>query len=566
MSTIQASQFEAWRHNNVGDEPVDTEHLPFADSFFSTSFPAAIEGDGDANTPLIQTSVTHCRSYEVGIGKHNDSGFIATGYWADNYHNQYSVLTTKGNNFTRQEIFQSATAPSGYIPYGLMEGDALLRVLKASRLMREAGIDTEWIVRVLEPKELLFESERVDPVTFKKKLLQKIIAQASEEDETLASEDEAAKVASAIKDMSFFVTLRAMSTSIRPGDFLQDNERDAAMAKVQRIFTLLNDMFIAEDEDSDWETFDPDNQEHIDTYWTVTLPSLLGLSLGKLHNLGLAHHFPVSGNVNTLGGLVDLDSVHGQPLGLGDEPITIGDFSRDINLLLVDSEYDGMDVVIDHLEDIGLLTPNEDNLTNFQGHFLAEYLETRGFDVSKKTDAVQYLELFNVISSAVLNEDGIQQLTEAISTLTEGHKLEELIDLEAVSAEIETTVRRGIRLKVSVEMGAFCLKNCPNLVQEGKVPLLLQQHLQSFTDQMIAKQYLSTLEEIIEREIPHKIIERLGIDTTEASIITSAYRMLAVGTLISKDNMKDESLQQTYWNAIEEYTDSLPDSLLGSNI
>lgn len=164
------ARIAGWEHTSVKDEVIDKVGLPFLPAIFSDSIPAVVRpellkalGTAPGNEiPLDQISPSHARSYELG------SATQVTGIWGDCYGNRYTSLSYKGNNFSNPDIMRSSTAPSGFMPYGLQEDDALLRVLKSSRMLRENGISTEWLVAVVEPASLPYDDEMVSQHEYKK--------------------------------------------------------------------------------------------------------------------------------------------------------------------------------------------------------------------------------------------------------------------------------------------------------------------------------------------------------------------------------------------------------------
>lgn len=357
---LRSELVDCYWHNHVDDEPVDTEGLPVDETFFTLQVPSAIEHEAGASDERLKSpGSNHGRSYEVNINTPE--------FWQDRYGNYFSTLISKGNNFSRPDVMRSLTAPSGYIPYGLQEGDAILRVLRASRLMREATVDTEWIVRVTEPKVLYFEGEPLDPAEYKKRLLAKLIGRkmmvednGSDDVDDRYDDEELGTIASELKRMDFFITLRALAINERALDVLTD-WKALNLAVIEKIFETYNRLADKRAEDIEaldlprklWlgtkplseftdlsQVFDQNEvmirNANIDSYCTFVLPSLLGMNMAKMHNNGLVHRFPTLTNVTSLGGIVDLDSVSGEPLNLGDEPITIEEMAEDVNYMFDD--------------------------------------------------------------------------------------------------------------------------------------------------------------------------------------------------------------------------------------
>jgi hypothetical protein len=320
---------KAWRHHTIQNDAVDTVGLPFHPDLFTESIPGVVTERmarsigsiilaGTHPIPISQLSERHARSYEVG----NDTLHpLAT--WSDRHGNAYTSLSLKGNNFSNMDIIPSLTAPSGYIPYGLQEDDALLRIIRASNFLREKGIDTEWIVGVYEPQYIPDEKSHslLRQDEYKQKLVQFALSKYTVED--------AAKIAKAVSSMNFFVTARAMAINHRPTDFMEDMTKEAFLTRLEKIFTVFNTIS-ADDEHPLMSPLDIKNTEDIRRYLSIILPGLRGRNIALLHNEGLVHKFPVLGNTTALGGIIDLDSIHGEPLGFDDQKITQNDIFHDL--------------------------------------------------------------------------------------------------------------------------------------------------------------------------------------------------------------------------------------------
>jgi hypothetical protein len=345
-----------WRHDFIQDHEVDRAGVPFRPELFHDEIPAVItpeyaEALGSISikhsVDISQLSPFHGRSYEIG----RDEGPKLV--FGDQYGNKYTSYTLKGNNFKKQDIIGSLTAPSGYIPFGLQEDDALLRILKASDLLRKNNIPTEWIHGVFEPKELLFDTELLDQATYKQRLLNKML-------ETTEPE-EAAKIAKAIAPMTFFITSRAMETGHRISDFAYDETLDEVKNRLSKIYATYN---ITHRDDENFVPLSAESYEDNQRFFTQTFPRLRAESLAKLHQSGLVHKFPVLGNVTALGGIIDLDSVHGEPLGIGDKPITYDDVLNDLYIAFESFSFGPtIEIVMSSLRRFGLFYKDESEVT-----------------------------------------------------------------------------------------------------------------------------------------------------------------------------------------------------------
>jgi len=126
----------------------------------------------DSSGHLIQISEIHGRAYEL------DYPVI----WTDEYGNLFTRLNTKGNNLTFPRVFLSESNPSGFMWYGLQDSNCLLRVLRASEILRRNHIDTEVIIKVIQPTDLPFKKELLDQESFKSRLINQVWKEDAPED------------------------------------------------------------------------------------------------------------------------------------------------------------------------------------------------------------------------------------------------------------------------------------------------------------------------------------------------------------------------------------------------
>ena len=342
-------------HHDVQGSPIDREGFPF--DLSSTTIPGIVaETLANHPLPLSQISSLHARSYEIG------AGISPVALWGDKYGNRYTSVTFKGNNFSKPGVMKSATAPSGFIPYGLQEGDALYRVAQASALLRRHRIPTEWIVGFFEPTEMPFngdERNRLTQQDYKRKLVEVAIRGSDA--------DEAATVRDAIMPMKFYVTARAMEIGDRPFDFSADETADDVKKRLDKIFSVYN---LTHRTDPEFQALDAARTDDMIYYFSSLLPRLRGANLARLHQIGIAHRFPVYGNTTALGGIIDLDSAHGEPLGVGDPPIDESDVFNDM-LHAFDPDYE-LSVLI-HLQ---TLFPDEINVAELYSVSIQEFIDS----------------------------------------------------------------------------------------------------------------------------------------------------------------------------------------------
>lgn len=279
-----------------------------------------VKGINETPYLLEQPTEAHKRSFVID---HPD--FV--NQWQDEYGNRYGVVTLKGNNFSNPMIIEHPNASTGYIPYGQQESYVIERVLKASDVMRSAGISTEYIVGLSLPKQLPWPVLRARDAEgdwqpalheghvmvgldeYKRRLVNDRWMSLPESERTVES---LMDLTEKFKEMMFYTTARAMDTEYRVLDM-------ANYGMTKKVFEVFNLHYA---KDFGVPELNPYKTEDVDIYFEQFLMPRLGANFAKLHTMGLAHGFANSMNLSAFGSIVDLDSVHGEALGLGDEPVT----------------------------------------------------------------------------------------------------------------------------------------------------------------------------------------------------------------------------------------------------
>ena len=242
----------------------------------------------------------------------------------DTFGNQFRSLCIKGSDFSDPHIFESATASRDFIVYGLQESLVMERIIRASKILREHGIGTEYICGLSVPKSFPLDKQG-------RAIDQKNPADFSEFLETLAgkyaSENQNDKSPLEIKtgmierfsDCDYLITYRALDCPYRFGE-LQDPEQFAKFKQFRKSIT---------DDPSEIERIE---SQSVFEYLEQDFVPTLAQNLAKLHKLGLVHGFLHRNNITALGSIVDLDSMNGEALELGDSFEDTSPFNR--NLLL----------------------------------------------------------------------------------------------------------------------------------------------------------------------------------------------------------------------------------------
>lgn len=291
-----------------------------------------LDGINESPYRLEQPTELHKRSFVI---EHPD--FLKS--WNDEYGHRYAAVTLKGNNFANPKIIEHPNASTGYIPWGHQESFVMERVLKASRILREAGVSTEYIIGMAEPKRFPYPllrqqgkdgdwaPTRVDSHVMlnvrehKYRMEQDLWSRLPEAERTIEARR---KFADMFEDMTFYTTVRATDTEYRIADMTNKE--------------ALNDLFHGFNaryrKDYDLPRLDPNVTADVDKYFEEFLMPTIGVNFARLHQKGLAHGFANIQNITGYGSIVDLDSVHGEPLGLGDKPVTGHEKALDIANIL----------------------------------------------------------------------------------------------------------------------------------------------------------------------------------------------------------------------------------------
>jgi hypothetical protein len=379
MDRLPTTDIPGWVHPSLQGEVIDHGNVPAHELLVDTRTPVVIRPEHvsrhiSSEVELFRVSPNHGRSYELGPNADRTTDQLGrVAIWRDEFENGYTSYSLKGNNFTHSTVMESSTAPSGYIPMGLLESDALLRVVRSSRLLREAGISTEWINRVFEPQLLLYKGEAVSQEEYKQRLL-------SDTANTRGLE-EMVKIAAAIEPMTFFITGRSMEINDRLADFASDTP-ESARKRLQRIFAVYN---ATHEKDEGFKRLQPAREADRIRFFKKIYPTLLGTSLAKLHNANLVHTFPTLSNVTILGGIIDLDSVRGEPLGMGDAPLSASDRANDI-ATVIDYDDPSLDIASLYgvLHRLGLI-PRRWDVVNAHSNLINAYEGAR-IPLSRKQD------------------------------------------------------------------------------------------------------------------------------------------------------------------------------------
>lgn len=330
---INSIRVEGFTHSEVQGVRVPSRMIPIKDGHIPQFSCLAVREDFKGNSSkkpfskLRQISFYHGRSYEFPVGEKGEIIF------SDEYENIYTSLTTKGNNLTSSPLItKEGNTPSGFRFHGLQDSDSMVRALRASEIMRSNGISTELFVKVIEPLEIPYKDEMIALDEFKKRLVQQVWEEnvSSDDDSERPTRLDIPDLVNALNNMTFFITVRGMQVPERINDLLQMRSEEDLKKIVNRALSYTNL------EEQKKAQIDPSYRPIMHTiadngaeamrdfivYYTFGLPKVTAENIAKMHKLGLVHKYLHTANISTVGSIYDLDSVQGEPLGLGDPPIT----------------------------------------------------------------------------------------------------------------------------------------------------------------------------------------------------------------------------------------------------
>ncbi|HEX7484109.1 MAG TPA: hypothetical protein VF281_03075 [Candidatus Saccharimonadales bacterium] len=327
----------SFRIDSVKDQPLPShfEGLPFSSEQINEllencpailvspeaiqdSLPFSSDESADPyNYQLRQPSSEHRRSFEIVPTEPGQT-------WTDEYGNEYSALTLKGNNFSNPSILEHPTASEGFIAYGLQESSIIGRVMRASQLLRSRHITTEHTIGLAEPKQ--YPWPLIDSMTNAHELIplkeykRRIVTQYWEDlPDSMRTPAELAELYRKFEDMTFYVSLRATDTAYRLHDMQNEQTRRNVYNQIDQQHLLPEGA----------DSLDPTNPNDIDRYLEHVFCPRAGRNYARLHT-DMTHGFAHGLNMSALGSIVDLDSISGAPLGFDDKEITDKDRAKDI--------------------------------------------------------------------------------------------------------------------------------------------------------------------------------------------------------------------------------------------
>jgi hypothetical protein len=312
----------------------------------------------------------------------------------DHFGNTFNSLCIKGSDFSDPHLFRSATASREYIVHGLQESLVMERIMRASKLLREHGVGTEYICGLSVPESFPLDKQG-------KAIDNKTATPFSDFLETLASryaaESQNGKSALEIKtdlierfsDCDYLITYRALDCPYRFGELL-DGKQFAKLKEYRKKMT-----------DNPSEIEEIENQsltEYLDDKFVPTLAR----NLAKMHKIGLVHGFLHRDNITALGSIIDLDSVRGEALGLGDTFENPKLIRLDVKLR---AKMEDIFQCINNIETVGQYVDNPRvSAQALAEKFLSTYIH-EAFDTEEEQDAFVAELLGHAYTISYLSDD-----------------------------------------------------------------------------------------------------------------------------------------------------------------
>lgn len=357
---------------------------------------------------------------------------------ADQYGNEYSSLCIKGCDFSNPYFYKSITAQREFIVHGLQESLVMERVLRTSKLLRENGVGTEYIIGLVQPERYPWgwsSTEGIDdrfmrPLEDFRTGLALMYGFSTEDnqDEPEKAIEISNEMVKKFQDCDYLISYRAMDCPYRFGEFRSgvDDEGNYQEGNFENFVSFLNENFL--------DPKDLSYIENIDIYsYTEKIFSYnFALNLGKTHKLGIIHKFLHPNNITAMGSLVDLDSCRGAKLGLGDSEPTKQEYLADVisgiqSIYHVLSSMDYSDISLTEKEKL-LDTDYRSTITfldtyvnerfesiHKKAEFLAELLVAINQSIDYFREPFKRIQLSQAICTTYLIQDNREDTLETIS-------------------------------------------------------------------------------------------------------------------------------------------------------
>jgi len=243
----------------------------------------------------------------------------------------YGDKNVKGSDMSEAHLEIGENGNYDVRARGLMDDISLLRTRKASEFLRKNGLPTEALRSVKTLKKVWIK----DGEKWKK-----ISVHKWEENELERIKNENPKFyeqfKTYLKETKFVVIERDVQVDERVEDIQLSCQKNDLRRTMQPIFKWLNSVTVVTNRGLISDTPKPEKfevtNEGLKKYFGDYLPSQMGIYLGRLHRLGVAHGSSHNQNWSAVGTLYDADSVYGKPIFSDDEKPSGNAIDEDIFL------------------------------------------------------------------------------------------------------------------------------------------------------------------------------------------------------------------------------------------
>lgn len=274
---------------------------------------------------------------------------------------EYSGISTKGADYYLPRIVFDEHYPVTHARInGLMTADFARRTVDVSNWLLKEGINSEVVWSVSRPERFpwteVTEKDGLTSYTREKELLSteefkgKLLERARRDNTTLPSSRriDLDRMEQYLKETDLVVVNRATTVPFRLSDLPvpfgeerlpHTSPKAEFVFMLNRMFAYLNQNRPAEQQfrtlqrstkqssSEEKAAITKANDEEITKFFDYFADNL-GQQVGTLHKKGVAHGFLHAGNITADGTFVDIDSLHGSPLG--DREITQENIIRDV--------------------------------------------------------------------------------------------------------------------------------------------------------------------------------------------------------------------------------------------
>lgn len=381
VRTIYTAPFEQVKT----PEMQDTDCVPLHSSVFA-DLPAAVSPYSYDNTypTLVRPTGIHGRAFDMVWTPHGV--FYPQVIFGDTYGNTYASIGTKGNDFSNVKASVHSLEPSSVRVNGMQDASLVVRIGEASRILRAAGVDTEWLTYAVRPKHFPIDGRQYRLQDLRTELTHRIFHQTGDVSERTF---DLLTILNALPTLRFAVTVRALKTPYRLTDLnhMRGRGPEARALMTEVILPLHN--FEEQRKARLDPSYTPDiygsTPDEVRRYITEGLPRKIGINTAKVNRVGATHGYLHAGNISLLGGLYDLDTVAHPDISDEDAPQTERDFVKDVAKLLDKNSFDHSwfyrmerELFSEVRSDLSTEWNIDDDWDTYIGHIIDAYLEARG--------------------------------------------------------------------------------------------------------------------------------------------------------------------------------------------